>query len=74
LASRHIRFIKIEIDRLLSGAQLDHGLLRALRRHRIDLIVEKVEDESRLIDLLDYEIDYGQGYLFGAPRLARPAA
>ena len=74
LATRHIRFIKIEIDRLLSGAQIDHGLLRALRRHRIDLIVEKVEDESSLIDLLDYEIDYGQGYLFGAPRLARPAA
>ena len=53
---------------------MDHGLLRALRRHRIDLIVEKVEAESRLIDLLDYEIDYGQGYLFGAPRPARPAA
>ncbi len=74
LAERQIRFVKIEIDRLLSGAQLDHGLLRALRRHRIDLIVEKIEDENRLVELLEYEIDYGQGYLFGAPRLARPAA
>jgi len=74
LADRQIRFVKIEIDRLLSGDQLDQGLLRALRRHRIDLIVEKIEDETRLIELLDYEIDFGQGYLFGAPRLARPAA
>jgi len=74
LAERQIRFVKIEIGRLLSGAQLDHGLLRALRRHQIDLIVEKIEDENRLIELLDYEIDFGQGYLFGAPRLARPAA
>lgn len=74
LAERQIRFVKIEVDRLLSGGQLEHGLLRALRRHRIDLIVEKIEDEDRLIELLEYEIDYGQGYLFGAPRLARPAA
>jgi cyclic-di-GMP phosphodiesterase, flagellum assembly factor TipF len=74
LAERQIRFVKVEIGRLLTGAQLDHGLLRALRRHRIDLIVEKIEDENRLIELLDYEIDFGQGYLFGAPRLARPAA
>jgi len=74
LAERQIRFVKIEVDRLLAGAQLDHGLLRALRRHRIDLIVEKIEDEDRLIELLDYEVDFGQGYLFGAPRLARPAA
>ena len=74
LAARQIRFVKIEIDRMLSGTQIDPGLLRALRRHRIDLIVEKIEDENRLLELLDYEIDYGQGYLFGAPRLARPAA
>ena len=74
LAARQVRFVKIEIDRMLNGTQLDFGLLRALRRHRIDLIVEKIEDEARLIRLLDYEIDFGQGYLFGAPRLARPAA
>jgi len=74
LAARQVRFVKIEVDRLLDRRQLDFGLLRALRRHRIDLIVEKVEDEARLIELLDYEIDFAQGYLFGAPRLARPAA
>jgi cyclic-di-GMP phosphodiesterase TipF (flagellum assembly factor) len=74
LAARQVRFVKIEVDRLLNETQLDFGLLRALRRHRIDLIVEKIEDEARLVKLLDYEIDFAQGYLFGAPRLARPAA
>jgi len=74
LAARQVRFVKIEIERVLNGTQLDFGLLRALRRHRIDLIVEKIEDEARLLQLLDLEIDFGQGYLFGAPRLARPAA
>jgi len=49
-------------------------LLQSLRRREIDVIVEKVEDEQRLIGVLDYEIDFGQGYLFGEPRLARPAA
>ena len=32
------------------------------------------EDESSLVELLDYRIDFGQGYLFGAPRPARMAA
>jgi cyclic-di-GMP phosphodiesterase TipF (flagellum assembly factor) len=47
--------------------------VRALRRQQIDLIVEKVEDESLLIELLDSDVDYGQGYLFGEPRPARLA-
>ncbi|RMD64198.1 MAG: EAL domain-containing protein [Alphaproteobacteria bacterium] len=74
LAQRGIRFIKIEADRLLAILSDNVSLVRACQRHRIDLIVEKVEDESRLVELLDFEIPFGQGYLFGAPRLARPAA
>jgi EAL domain-containing protein (putative c-di-GMP-specific phosphodiesterase class I) len=30
-----------------------------------------VESELDLIELLDFEIDYSQGYLFGEPRLGR---
>jgi cyclic-di-GMP phosphodiesterase TipF (flagellum assembly factor) len=74
LAARHVAFIKIEGDRLLEVAADTFGILRALRRHQIDLIVTKVEDESRLLNLLDYDIDFGQGFLFGEPRLAHPAA
>ena len=74
LAARHVAFIKIEGDLLLGEVEENVGILRALRRHRIDLIVTKVEDESRLLELLDYDVDFGQGFLFGEPRLARPAA
>jgi cyclic-di-GMP phosphodiesterase TipF (flagellum assembly factor) len=74
LAARHVAFIKIDGDMLLE-ANADSGeILRTLRHHEIDLIVTKVEDEDRLLKLLDYGIDFGQGFLFGEPRLARPAA
>lgn len=46
-------------------------LKRTMDLHGIDLIAEKLEEEQNLIELLDYRIDYGQGYLFGEPRLAK---
>ena len=74
LAARRVSFVKVEANLLLETLGQHAELLRALRRREIDLIVEKVEDEGRLLELLDYEVDFGQGYLFGEPRLARPAA
>ncbi len=74
LAARHVAFIKIEGGLLLDAVEDNIGMLRALRRHQIDLIVTKVEDETRLLEILDYDVDFGQGFLFGEPRLARPAA
>jgi hypothetical protein len=46
-------------------------LKRAMDRYEIDLIVEKIEREPDLLELLDHHIDYGQGYLFGEPRISR---
>lgn len=46
-------------------------LKRVVDRHGMDLIVEKIESEPMLLELLDLRIDYGQGYLFGEPRLAK---
>ncbi len=74
LAGQRVSFVKVEANLLLETLGRQGDLMRSLRRREIDLIVEKVEDESRLLDLLDYEVDFGQGYLFGEPRLARPAA
>ncbi len=31
------------------------------------MIVEKIETEPQLVELLDHNIRYGQGYLFGEP-------
>ena len=51
---------------------IDVALLkRTMDLHGIDLIVEKLEEEQNLVELLDYRIDYGQGYLFGEPRLSK---
>jgi cyclic-di-GMP phosphodiesterase TipF (flagellum assembly factor) len=74
LAARHVGFVKVEGSLLLNEVDDNLGMLRALRRHQIDLIVTKVENEGRLVEILDYDIDFGQGFLFGEPRLARPAA
>ena len=47
------------------------ALKRAMDRHNMDLIVSKFEDEQNLVELLDFHIDFGQGFLFGEPRLSK---
>lgn len=80
LEARRIRFIKVEARILLSALREAGGLARLKRmkgefdRHGIDLIVEKVETERQLLELLDIEVDYGQGFLFSKPHLYQKAA
>ncbi|WP_044560918.1 EAL domain-containing protein [Azospirillum sp. B4] len=77
LAAHEIRFVKLDAARLLDPdgrfANPDKVTLlkRQLDRNNIDLIVEKIETDQQLLDLLDLYIDFGQGYLFGEPRMAR---
>lgn len=77
LADRDFRFVKVHADRLLNPPEnllddIDPRDLRAsLDRAGIDMIVERIETDEQLLDLLDYDVDYGQGYLFGEPRLSR---
>jgi cyclic-di-GMP phosphodiesterase TipF (flagellum assembly factor) len=44
---------------------------KLLTRHGLNLIAEHVEDEKTVLQLLDYAVDYAQGYLFGEPRAVR---
>jgi cyclic-di-GMP phosphodiesterase TipF (flagellum assembly factor) len=44
---------------------------KLLARHGMNLIAERVEDEKTVLQLLDYAVDYAQGYLFGEPRAVR---
>ncbi|KAF0185713.1 MAG: EAL domain-containing protein [Hyphomonadaceae bacterium] len=37
-------------------------------RYGIDIIAERIEDEASVADILELEIPYAQGHLFGAPR------
>ena len=75
LTRRHFRFVKIDVTGLLARARQDAqsiaSLKRSLDRAGIDLIVEKIEDEADLIEALDFQIDFGQGYLFGGPQKSR---
>lgn len=74
LVEREIRFVKLEAAVLLEegGPEVFRSLKRELDRRAIDVIVEKIEAEGDLIELLDLGIDFGQGYLIGEPRLAKP--
>jgi cyclic-di-GMP phosphodiesterase TipF (flagellum assembly factor) len=38
------------------------------QRYGIDLIAERIEQETTVPELLDLDIPFGQGHLFGAPR------
>ena len=77
LRDRNFRFVKATGALLLAeSAKGDVGRARikafkaALVENEIDLIVEKVEYEAQMPEILSLGIDYGQGALFGAPRLA----
>jgi cyclic-di-GMP phosphodiesterase TipF (flagellum assembly factor) len=77
LMRNHIKYVKIEVGTLLNElhnpttAIAVEDIKRMVDRHGIDLVVEKIETEPALLELLDFRIDFGQGYLFGEPRLSR---
>jgi cyclic-di-GMP phosphodiesterase TipF (flagellum assembly factor) len=74
---RRFKFVKIDAQALVSHIKdpeaqaAMRNMKRYLRTAGVNLVVEKLESESVLLDLLDFQVDYGQGYLFGEPRLAR---
>lgn len=80
-ADNHFRTAKVRADTVLSelnglgGAPDIRDIREGLGRRGVDLVVEDIDSEKTLLELLDYNIDFGQGYLFGEPRPARePAA
>jgi cyclic-di-GMP phosphodiesterase TipF (flagellum assembly factor) len=80
LHDRAFRFLKVPAKLLLNkaaNAQSDihpEDLADLLARSGIDLIAERIEDESSVIDLLEYDVRFGQGFLFSAPRPVRAEA
>jgi cyclic-di-GMP phosphodiesterase TipF (flagellum assembly factor) len=87
LARSDVKFIKIAAQPLLDELiEVDDRLvLRTLpdlaaedfcaltRRYGVEVIAEKVETERQVVDILDLDIAYGQGHLFGEPRPIRDA-
>jgi cyclic-di-GMP phosphodiesterase TipF (flagellum assembly factor) len=80
LADRSFRFLKVPAKLLLNRAANEQSdihpadLADLLARSGIDLIAERIENENMVVDLLEYDVRFGQGFLFSAPRPVRAEA
>ena len=79
-----VRFVKIGGKRLLdainnyesiagyeAGSIAHEDLAGLFARHGIELIVDKIETENTVVEVLELDVAYGQGHLFGEPRPVR---
>ncbi|MBI1405258.1 MAG: EAL domain-containing protein [Caulobacter sp.] len=87
LARADVKFIKVGAQMLLDQLEETEGRLiirslpdlhaadfaRLTRRYGVETIVEKVESERQIVDILDLDMAFGQGHLFGEPRAIRDA-
>ena len=87
LGRADVKFVKVAAHVLLEDVEDVDGVLRLrslpqieaadfapfAERHGVEIIVEKVESERQVVDVLDLNIRYGQGHLFGEPRPIRDA-
>jgi cyclic-di-GMP phosphodiesterase TipF (flagellum assembly factor) len=80
LNERSFRFLKVPAKLLLNRTAASQADIHAadladlLARSGIDLIAERIESESMVVDLLDYDVRFGQGFLFSPPRPVRAEA
>ena len=85
LARADVKFIKVGAQLMLDQLEEQDGKLviaslpdlnaedfaGLTRRYGIELIAEKVEEERQVAEVLELDIGYGQGHLFGEPRAIR---
>jgi cyclic-di-GMP phosphodiesterase, flagellum assembly factor TipF len=77
LGEQGFRFLKVPADLLLDRSRVTISdihpadLSGLLSRSGVELIGEKIESEEVVVDLLDYDVKYGQGILFSPPRPVR---
>lgn len=87
LARADVKFVKISgavmLEQMLgsegrlslkSTRDIDAADFAALsRRYGVDVIAEKIESERQVVDILELDVGFGQGNLFGEPRAIREA-
>ncbi|XBQ14923.1 MAG: EAL domain-containing protein [Oceanicaulis sp.] len=79
-----VRFLKVPGRRLIEaahggepiagrepGAVRPEDMAGLFARYGVDLVAEKIEAEATVVEVLDLDIAYAQGHLFGAPRPVR---
>lgn len=70
-----VRFVKVDAKLLKQRLKTDSDytafwkVKRKIEGNGIALIIEKIETEDDLRQFLDFDLHYGQGYLFGKPDL-----
>jgi cyclic-di-GMP phosphodiesterase TipF (flagellum assembly factor) len=87
LARADVKFLKVAADVLLEQLQEREERLtlkpmpdfasadfaNIARRYGVEVVAEKVENERQVVDVLDLNVAYGEGHLFGQPRAIRDA-
>jgi cyclic-di-GMP phosphodiesterase TipF (flagellum assembly factor) len=87
LSRSDVKFLKVGAEYLLEELTEVDGrpVLRSLpdlaaedfttlaRRYGVEVIAEKVEAERQVVDILELNIHFGQGHLFGEPRAIKEA-
>lgn len=83
LQSAGVRFVKVNGTQLIDQLRDPNGprpvtainrslsaqeVSAAFSRYGIMLIAEKMEDEASVVEILEYDIPFGQGHVFSAPR------
>lgn len=77
-----VKYVKIDAQRLIDELVEQDGrmVFRSLpdlaaedfakltQRFGVEIIAEKIENERQVIDVLELDVAYGQGHLFGEPR------
>ena len=85
LSRSDVKFVKITAGVMLEQLQETDGrlTLKSQRdieavdfaalalRYGVEVIAEKIESERQVVDILDLDVGYGQGHLFGEPRAIR---
>jgi cyclic-di-GMP phosphodiesterase TipF (flagellum assembly factor) len=78
LADLGFRYVKLNAALLNDPVQAARATIHPadmpdlLRRHGITLIATRIEQESQVADILDFDVVMAQGFLFGAARPVRP--
>lgn len=78
LRARGFEFVKLDADVFLQGLPASGGMIPAadICRHLahlgLTLIVGAIDDESKLARIFGFGALFGQGQLFGGPRLVKP--
>ncbi len=73
LQANSICFVKIAAQSLLKNSNSESRFSEILSyKHNlevndIDVIIEKIETKKILLQILDFDFKYGQGFLFGKP-------